>query len=648
MAKKFKFDERCAEEIKKYQECIDSKACLSKPIDEYKKILDYNDKEFHEILGDEYGETLDKINSLKKSFTDKECTAFKALWAYDYFSTRLKDNKEIKYAPLMNIIKQKCFCFDKNEPQENYICRLIGLWEEEAEKGNKQDFIRVLTILRVKDKKASRKNRESCLSKVKKYAKLKSEEATRNREKNDESVDDKNKHEEDIELCFDFLYYKVFPDVDFWKVYCDDKKLYKHWLSFHIDKLLNSQQGDLNQNVEDRDKLLQKITGNAKSEYIYWTASDDNSKFYETNFKRYGFVRCFITLYDHVFDKCELLRWYIDEKASTHYEKYLSWEKRISIDINKSFKNWMNPGNYQNIIHSILKEILIVILENSRKCKEEVARIDRERMLCISNSNSNERIWCTDLRCIGNRTESDEKMKTYFDPVYELKISTGSYQYIKRIISGKKVRPSSFEVMVREVCDLEEELPFFECYMIEKRTGIYSSWELYNIFFEVLDLAAKGKDVEKYENLIEQIKTLAKAVNGIHNLELRVWMIHQVGRIVSDVMGDTSCDIFDAIAIITAFIEKEVIQFQEKYDLLFCALLYLFKNENDWKDIMWMRNFRTEEVVSMLENIKQLKCNSAELSYMQLKFNVLCKAESKREPYKWFREIWKSFIALSE
>ena len=64
--------------------------------------------------------------------------------------------------------------------------------------------------------------------------------------------------------------------------------------------------------------------------------------------------------------------------------------------------------------------------------------------------------------------------------------------------------------------------------------------------------------------MIEQIKTLVKAINRIHNLELRVWMIHQVGKIVLDVMGDSSCDIYEAIVIITDCIEKEVVEFQKK------------------------------------------------------------------------------------
>ena len=637
MPQKYKFNERCQNELELIRKCIQSNSHMTKKISAYKKLLIYDEKTIHEILGNDYEKILDKIDLIKKSFTNEECTAYKALWAYSYFYARVKENKETKYAPLMGVIGQENFRFNENKPQENYVCRIIKLWAEEAEKGNEDDFIRELSILRVKDKKASRKNRDSCLTKVKKCVQLKSEEAARNEEKNGESVNDKNNYEKDIELCFNFLYYKIFPDVEFWKVYCDDKKLYKSWLSFHINKLLNLDQDGQNQNDEGRKKLLQKITGNDKSEYIYWIDSDDNFKFYETNFKRYGFVRCFIALYGDIFDKGELLRAYSDEKTATHYEKYFSWKERISVGVNKSFKNWINPGNYENIINSVLKEILIKILEKSRKYKDEVAQID-----------SDERLWCTDLRCIEEQTGSKEKLKTYFNPVYELKISTSSYRYIKRIISGEKVRPSSFEGIMREVYDLEEELPFFECYMIEKRTGIYSSWELYNIFFEVLDLAAKGKDIEKYKNLIEHIKTLVTAINRIQNVELRVWMIHQVGKIVLDVMGDSSCDIYEAIVIITDCIEKEVVEFQKKYALLFFTLLYLFKNENEWKSIMWMRNFRTEEVVSMFANIKQLKYNSGELSYMQLKFNVLCKAECKREPYKWFREIWKSLNGLSD
>ena len=86
----------------------------------------------------------------------------------------------------MKIIDQENFRFDENKPQENYVCSIIKLWAEEAEKGNEDDFIRELSILRVKDKKASRKNRDSCLTKVKKCVQLKSEEAARNEEKNGE------------------------------------------------------------------------------------------------------------------------------------------------------------------------------------------------------------------------------------------------------------------------------------------------------------------------------------------------------------------------------------------------------------------------------------------------------------------------------
>lgn len=649
MPQKYRFNERYKKELRIIKKWIKSNPRMAKKIGAYKKLLIYDEKTIHEILGNDYEKILDKIDLIKKSFTNKECTAYKAFWAYRYFHARVKENKEIKYAPLIEIIVQENFRFDENKPQENYVCKIIGLWEEEAKKGNKQEFIRILSALLIKDKKASKRNRDSCLIKIKEYAKLKNGEATCTVDKNGEraGIDDKNRHEKDIEICFDFLYDKIFPDVYFWKVYCDEKELYKSWLSFHIGKLLNLNQDGLNPKDGGRKKLLHKITGNYKSERIDWIDSDDNSKFYETNFKRYGFVRCFMALYGDIFDKGELLRSYSDGKAATHYEKYFSWEKRISVSVNKGFKNWINPVNYGNIINSVLKEMLIEILENSRKDIKERARIGKDHLIYSSQNNSGERLWCTDLNDGDEKEKSDGKLITYFDPIYEIRISLSNYRYIKGIISGGKVRPRKFEKLIDQIFSLEEDLPFFECYMIEKRTGIYSSWELYNIFFEVLDLAAKGADGEKYKNLTEKIGALAGAINRIHNLELRVWMIHQVGEIVLDVMGDSSCDIYDAIVIITDCIKKEVVEFQKKYDLLFCTLLYLFKSENDWKNIMWMRNSATEEVVLMLENIKRLKKHAGELSYMQLKFNILCNAESKREPYKWFREIWKSLNDLS-
>ena len=48
---------------------------MTKKISAYKKLLIYDEKTIHEILGNDYEKILDKIDLIKKSFTNEECTA---------------------------------------------------------------------------------------------------------------------------------------------------------------------------------------------------------------------------------------------------------------------------------------------------------------------------------------------------------------------------------------------------------------------------------------------------------------------------------------------------------------------------------------------------------------------------------------------
>lgn len=126
MPQKYKFNERCQNELELIRKCIQSNSHMTKKISAYKKLLIYDEKTIHEILGNDYEKILDKIDLIKKSFTNEECTAYKALWAYSYFYARVKENKETKYAPLMGVIGQENFRFDENKPQENYVCRICA------------------------------------------------------------------------------------------------------------------------------------------------------------------------------------------------------------------------------------------------------------------------------------------------------------------------------------------------------------------------------------------------------------------------------------------------------------------------------------------------------------------------------------------
>lgn len=637
MPQKYKFDERYASGLEILKNCINDVSYMPKKINVYQRELVYNDKKFRQILGSDYGKIIDGLDSIEKSFTPVIYERHRYHWIYNYVCDSLRKNKEIKYYSLLKIMNGEQFSFSLDKPKENYVCKMIDIWSDKAEKDGKMKWAQIMPILLVKNESSSKKNKAYCLEEIKKFVK----------NKTDLKDDEISITESNIELCLEFLYYKVFPEVDFWKIYYANKEnVFQNWKCNSINAWLNNEGICANSNmIQKKDELRTMIAGNPDSMDIVWMDSKSHFNFFQINFRRYEYVRCFFLLYTDIFGKDELGKAYLSAKISNQYEKYFSWNQRISITMHKIFQEWISPANYQNIFHSVLKEILIIILKDSRKPKKDcgglISSEKRGIILRTSKNKHGESLWCTDIQgCdISNRI-----LKTYFDPVYEIRISMRQYKYIRNIMSGQKVRPQSFKKLISDLCDLEEDLPFFECYMIESQTGIYSAWELYNIFFEVLSTSSKTMSKRKYESLKEQIKKIVRTINRIHNLELKMWFIHRFEGIISDIVEDASCNIYDAIEITIGCLEREVLEFHKKYNTMFFALLYLFKNESDWKNMMWMRDFKTEEVISAMEKFRCLENNADKQSYMRMKLNALYNAENKREPYKWFRDIWKSLI----
>lgn len=72
MPQKYKFNERCQNELELIRKCIQSNSHMTKKISAYKKLLIYDEKTIHEILGNDYEKILDKIDLIKKSFTNEE------------------------------------------------------------------------------------------------------------------------------------------------------------------------------------------------------------------------------------------------------------------------------------------------------------------------------------------------------------------------------------------------------------------------------------------------------------------------------------------------------------------------------------------------------------------------------------------------
>lgn len=631
MKRKYKFDEQYEDNFKKLKNYIKAKSCLQESIENCAYFFAYDDKEFHDILGDDYEKIATWVDDIKKAFTPDIKETFKSYWIYRYFVSKLEKKKAPKYQFLLNSIEKPPLSLNSLNLSDNCICKIVDSWRIEAEKGKYKDYEKIIPVLRVGEKGVIQNYKKQVLSKYLDSIRI----WDRQEEIRQRKI---------IELCFEFLCDYVFTEIDFWEVYYDEKKLLGKWISIRLDNGLSIERNGVvfveDPVPESIKKMISKIVGCGVEQGVCWHVDDAGSNIFEINYNRYSFYRCFYRLYSDIFGLkgADIRNLY----KMDLWKEYYGVGTKISYDVIDSIKNWFAYFKNENFFYSILIELLIMILLGSKRNKDEQLYITRESkkgLVLRSNDNVRETL----LWSIAEDEDASDihKVKSYFAPLFEYKIEYKKYEYIKGIAFKNGKRSQSFDRLIDKIVKLEKDLPFFECYMLELQTGFFTAWRIYSIFFEILNLGKQNETL--LETLLGEVIGLSKAISKIHNLELRLTICNQIEQSLHYAMKDSTYDIHKIISLIReSLLSEDVLQLQEKYDMLFRSLLYLFKDKNRWESMMWMRNCETKEVSFLLDQMKELSQNKNPYTYVQMKFDKLYEAGAKKDSFQWYREIWKA------
>jgi len=431
----------------------------------------------------------------------------------------------------------------------------------------------------------------------------------------------------------------VFVNRNFWNTYYDYKMQYKEVQSIVLNRWMNEE--DIQTKISDEYKfheLKRTVTRMiyGKEDVINWHMPEKVEDFFECNYKRYSYYRCYVLLMDIFWRKEERGFYY-----NTGYTKYFPWEMRLKEDVKNIFRQWISLANDQNICMSLYKEVFITILSESRKYKEEQLVIyvdDNSGAYSIrKGEEEREKIFIDSIK----KFDSVNKkwLKTYFHPLYESRIDEKNYVDLRRFMKNKNARICRFSRVIDELYEFMDGLPAFECYMIENKIGILSAWECYNSFYEIYNLFSKDEEIK---HIIEE---LVASIAKVHNLELRLYIIRSIDKIVKDVMASVQIDLKTALEIISEQIKMEAKYFNEIYERMLDVSVYLFCEKNRWENIMWIKNFLTEEVTRVMKRFIELKSSDAEQTYVKRKFNDLYYADSNKPKHIFFTNIWKAIQA---
>lgn len=435
-----------------------------------------------------------------------------------------------------------------------------------------------------------------------------------------------------IDFYFNFLCKYIFPEIDFWKIVLDNKsskqRYFDNKLMRGIQGVLGAYEGDLWTHNETERIENSILTTDIKEQWfqgMIWSFPKKTEELFRENFMRYSFQRGFGALYKKYFGGTGGMQRLLEVSSSYKpgYENSADWKHGI----HRSVSNWISIC-YEDFYLSTSKDVLFCILNGTTIPKRERKTVEYDPIngyhLCGDR----------DKTFIWTRDEPKEKDKSYsMEKFFSLE-----YQLLSKR-QGTKIKKPQF--LIDRALEDNNEVEYFERYVLEMQHGIFTAWRLYCIVYELFVFD------DQYKDLKEATSKLSQSIGKIHNLELRLYVLNEIEVIIHTVKDNRYLELVKSVEQIAEIVDEAAQEFNEKYDQLFLGLLWMFKDEKNWKEILWLRNIENIEFSKILSEIKDLQRADFVISYTYLKFCTIYKEQKVAKGRKY--DIYNAILeALKE
>ena len=592
------------------------------------KVFKFDEQKLNEVFGKEKEKFFSELKSFQKEFQEDK---IKDYWLSMFIRLLVEQKKKNSDNEFIKLFSLNTVDNSVHDILIDILCHGIKAWGDRIE-------IRNFTN---SDKLKKLKNRSMRDEKIL-FKKI--------QEKIYERINDKTiLRDQWIMLGIDFLFEFIFNDRNFWKAYYDSTRQCQEVQIMEVSRRMNPEAGicvrcEEKESYKLKGKVTKMICGDKNA--IFWYMPENIEDFFEYNFNLYSYYRCYLLLMSMFWQKEERGFYY-----NTGYTRYFEWEVRLRADVTNIFRQWISLANNQNICMSLYKDVFATIFSVARRYKGD------QLTICVNENDGSysirkkgketERIFTESVKVFDNNVK-EKSLKTYFSPLFEGRKNEKEYKNLYRLMKKKKKpankkrkeeiirRIRNFSVIADELYKFIDGLPEFERYLVEDKVGVLSAWECYNTFYEIYQLYPKNEEMNASMN------TLVASIAKVNNLELRLCLIRSIDKIVKDVMMSVQIDLKTALEIISEQVEIEAKSFNEKYEKILDAAVYLFSKDNQWENVMWIKDTPTEELTRVIKRFEELKSSKTEKTYVGRKFNDLYDATSKKEKHGFFTDIWKA------
>ena len=570
---------------------------------------------FHEFLKDliEYG-------VLNSSLLEDRKTTVETLWKM-IKGIKEKDLWNMRKFIRINSLNEKSWTIQRSRYfwtellERDVLFELVDNWRIYAEKKGKNSRIRERKILlcQSNDTKEINEIKKSFMEELKdRYQNWKMCNA--------------------MDFYFNFLCKYIFPEIDFWKIVLNNKsrkqRYFDNKLMRGIQGVLGAYEGDLwthNETERIENSILMTDIEEEWVQRMVWSFPKKAEELFSENFMRYSFQRGFGALHKKYFGGTgEMQRLFeVSSSYKPSYEKFADWK----YGIHRSVSNWISIC-YEDFYLSTSKDVLFCILNGTTIPKRERKTVEYDPIngyhLCGDR----------DKTFIWTRDEPKEKDKSYsMEKFFSLE-----YQLLSKR-QGTKIKKPQF--LIDRALEDNNEVEYFERYVLEMQHGIFTAWRLYCIVYELFVFD------DQYKDLKEATSKLSKSIGKIHNLELRLHVLNEIEIIIHAVKDNRYLELVKSVEQIAEIVDEEAQEFNEMYDRVFLGLLWMFKDEKNWKEILWLRNIENIEFSKILSEIKDLQRADFVISYTYLKFCTIYKEQKVAKGRKY--DIYNAILeALKE
>ena len=407
----------------------------------------------------------------------------------------------------------------------------------------------------------------------------------------------------------DFLCKEIFVNELFWDyVYKQEEDIKQEYYDHYLNEKMR----------REFPALLKQCTDTEGE----WFCPNKAEDIFIENYKKYSYFRCFRRAYNEFYDVTSQAQDFLNIEIKRK-QTILSLEDKIG----NIFREWISGMNRVCFERSILKNVLYTILEKTKIKKKEWVKIiySREEKCWYKCGNVRKRIWNI-LKIEPKRYEYN--MNQHFTYVYQMNKQ-----------DGKTEKSLHFNFLVDNAVEMDQYVDYFESYKLEETNQIYTSWKLYSLVCEFVQADSKNKE------LISVIEKLAESLKRICSLELRLYVLYELQPVFREIKDDRHIEVVDTIRKMAEIIERNADEVGSLYMKIYCSLLWLFRKEDDWKNLLWLKNMETDSFFGLRKEIKDLmkavKDGKENKSYCEMKFWSLYEKEPKNPPYSVYSRILK-------